>query len=585
VPFAVALVFLCWNINAHADKVPITILHTNDLHSAFEGSGPDTHWKNPLQSGEVRGHYARLACTIKAERAARAKSNEPLMLFDGGDFFGGTMFQAIGPGLTEPMSPELEFFARMRYDAITLGNHDFDAGRLGLQRMLDKARARGATTPVVASNLEPLDPSKRTGKNSMTLPAHALLEIKTKSKPLRVGVLGLLAPAGIMLSAPARGGLKFAGFRDKASKQEKSIFFKAARISLQALRKEYNPDLVVALVHGGDIDEELAQKVEGMDVIISGHTHQSYLRREGRTIIAQAGRGGESLGRIRMLYDTEAKSVEFATPNAENEHLIPMDGKACMDQNELASIRELKKAASRAVASAYDRAVFTAKTSYPFKHESQLPLGRFVWSNVRSALNKHLGKPVDVYLGTLGVLRGEIKVTNETTGTPLQFSDIFRILSLGFETIPAGSKRDESNIIPGSPVVLFYLRKGELKTLLEFLEFFGKFAKVAIPATSDNVNYTTRWWGIPLVNRLGGFTVDGKSLDELPDLMSIATTSYIASFFKQLRSMSYGLVRVSPRDAYDVPLKEFKPINVPREYQLLAEALEGSAAKVPAKGD
>jgi hypothetical protein len=573
------LLLVTWNQVAQAEKIPITILHTNDLHSSFEGSGPDALWRDSDRFTEIRGHYARLACTIKSERATRTRRGEPVLLFDAGDFFGGTMFHAIGPSLAEPTSPELEFFSRMGYNAITLGNHDFDAGLLGLERMIEKAKSRGSTPPIVASNLEPLDPSKRSEKNSMVLPAHALIEIKSNLKTLKVGVLGLLAPTAIRLSRPTRDGLRFAGFKDKGAKEEASAFFKAAKISLQALQKERNPDLVVALLHGGEVDQELAKNVAGIDLIISGHTHEKYLRQEGKTIIAQAGAFGEALGRIEIVYDTESKTVALANPKAQADHLIPMDDKACRDKGELTTVQSLKRAASRIVGAEYDKAIFTARTDYPFIHESQLPLGRFVWSRVRTALNRRLGKPVDVYLGTLGALRGEIRVKDKDKGTPLQYSDTFRLLSLGFETLPAAKRGERRDIVPGSPLVLFYLRKSEFKTLLELLEFIGKFKKVAIPATSDNVNYTTRWWGIPLLNRLGDFTIDGKSLDELPDLVSVATTSYIAGFFADLKGLSYGLIRIQPRDAYDNPVKKLKIIDVPREYQLLAEALEEKGAE------
>jgi 5'-nucleotidase/UDP-sugar diphosphatase len=575
--------FLCGEIiltlvtaPAYADLIPLTILHTNDLHSHFEGTGPDSTMAANPASSKALGGYARLSCAINAIRTNKQRTQEPVLLFDAGDFFSGTIFHTIAPQLDEPASPELEFFSRMHYDAITLGNHEFDTGRLGLQRIISKAKKRGASVPIVTSNLNPLSFVNRDDESSLNLLNQAVFEIKTPSRTLKVGVLGFASPNTIMLSSHGRDGMKFFGFNDENSREDSSEFFEAARASVESLRASENPDLVVALLHGGEIDKRLANKVPGINVIISGHTHEKYAIKQNGTIIAQTGSYGENLGNLSLTYDTNTHTADFSSPNASQDHLVAMNSHSCWDNTYGKEISLYRETAIRALASTqfkYDTPIVRVEKNLERKDQSRLPLGIFVWSNVRKALNSKLAKPVDVYLGNLGVLRAGFK-TLQGEPTVYQFSDIFKILSVGFETIPNPVDPSKTKILAGSPIVVFHLQKNELKSLIEFMEFYGKFSNVAIPALSDNVTYRERWWGIPLLNRLADFRVDGKSMDELPPLLSVATTAYVASFFKNLKGITYGLVNVTPRNEQGMPISEFTPANVPRDFELLAEALK-----------
>src|SRR5262245_10261253 len=116
---------------ASAAPFPFTVLHTNDLHSHVEGNGPDAFVGLPEKQSLIRGHYARLTTLISRIRKEKEAVHEPVLLVDGGDFFSGTLFHALSPSAS-PSSPELDFFAMNGYDAITVGNHEFDAGIAGL---------------------------------------------------------------------------------------------------------------------------------------------------------------------------------------------------------------------------------------------------------------------------------------------------------------------------------------------------------------------------------------------------------------------------------------------------------------------
>ena len=125
-----------------------TILHTNDMHSAFIGMGPASDY-NPfkLKDDKTRGGFARLAWLIAQRKAARGHQG-PVLVLDAGDYSMGTAFGAA----TREIGGELQLMSHMGYDATTFGNHDFDFGPAGLGESIDVAVKAGRFSTLVASN-------------------------------------------------------------------------------------------------------------------------------------------------------------------------------------------------------------------------------------------------------------------------------------------------------------------------------------------------------------------------------------------------------------------------------------------------
>jgi Calcineurin-like phosphoesterase len=122
-----------------------TILHTNDMHSAFIGSGPESDYTPfTLHDDNTRGGYARLAALIARRKEAR-KNQGPVLVLDAGDYSMGTAFGAA----TREIGGELQLMSRMGYDATTLGNHDFDFGPDGLGKSIGVAAKAGRVPPVL----------------------------------------------------------------------------------------------------------------------------------------------------------------------------------------------------------------------------------------------------------------------------------------------------------------------------------------------------------------------------------------------------------------------------------------------------
>ena len=131
-------------------KKTFTILHTNDMHSAFIGMGPASDYTPfELNDDKTGGGYARLAGLI-AQRKEMRNTEGPVLVLDAGDYSMGTAFGAA----TRETGGELKLMSQMGYDAITFGNHDFDLGPDGTAQSIAVAAKAGRVPAVIASNTD-----------------------------------------------------------------------------------------------------------------------------------------------------------------------------------------------------------------------------------------------------------------------------------------------------------------------------------------------------------------------------------------------------------------------------------------------
>lgn len=270
---AVGLTMINHELIAQEDVKRITILHTNDMHSRIE----------PFSSGSFKGigGMAQRSSIINEIR----KKEKNVLLFDAGDIFQGTPYFNFYGG-------ELEFklMSQMKYDAATLGNHDFDNGLYGLKKQL-----KHASFPFVCANY---DFSKTILKNSFK-PYKIFLKDGVK-----IGVFGI--------------GVELNGLVPKELYKETKYLdpiIEANKIS-DKLKNKKGCDLIVCLSHLGLMynsnkvsDLVIAQKSKHIDLIIGGHTH-SFLEKpiletnlDGKkVIINQVGWGGINIGKIDFIF-------------------------------------------------------------------------------------------------------------------------------------------------------------------------------------------------------------------------------------------------------------------------------------------
>ena len=260
----------------------ITILHTNDVHSHIDPF-PENHNDFPNLGG-----LARRATLVEAIR----KENKNTLLFDAGDIFQGTPYFNFYGG-------ELEFklMSKLKYDAATIGNHDFDNGIDGLL-----AQMPHADFELLSANYD----FTNTVMDGHVKP-YRIFEVDG----VKVGVYGL--------------GIALEGLVDERMYKETEYKdpYEIAMDTERRLKEEEQCNLIVCLSHIGydyatadkPNDLTLAAKTRFTDLIIGGHTH-TFLDRptivsnsKGREVLVnQVGCFGIHLGRIDFYFDATGNS-------------------------------------------------------------------------------------------------------------------------------------------------------------------------------------------------------------------------------------------------------------------------------------
>ena len=224
---------------ADGDK-RLVILHTNDTHSTILPVSPLI--EDTMKAD--RGGFLRRIALVEAERA----KDPELLLFDSGDFSQGSSFFTLYKG-----EVEVSLMNRMRYDACTLGNHEFDFGVENLATQL-----RRANFPIVCANYD-----------FGTTPLATLVRpyVVLKRKGLRIGVFGLSPQPEGLIATENYAGITF---RDP---------IEATRKTVSTLRTKEKCDLVICLSHLGWpakdplSDSNVFTKTEGVDLVLGGHSH------------------------------------------------------------------------------------------------------------------------------------------------------------------------------------------------------------------------------------------------------------------------------------------------------------------------
>lgn len=220
----------------------LVILHTNDTHSCIFPLNP--HLADTMLAG--RGGFIR-----RAEMVRRERSKHPdMLLFDSGDFSQGSPYYTLYKG-----DVEVGLMNLMRYDAATIGNHEFDFGVENMARLFKKA-----DFPIVCANYD----FTGTALEGVVKPYVVL-----RRGGLRIGVFGLSPQLDGLVMAKTCAGVKY---NDPV---------KAANDVAKLLKEQEKCDLVVCLSHlGWDIigvdDTELMRQTRNIDIVLGGHSHSYF---------------------------------------------------------------------------------------------------------------------------------------------------------------------------------------------------------------------------------------------------------------------------------------------------------------------
>lgn len=285
---AAALAFNPFDALATDDVVKLTILHTNDVHSRVEPFPMDGSRNQGL------GGAARRAALLKRIRL----EEQNVLLLDAGDIFQGTPYFNLYGG-----EVEIKLMTAMKYDAATMGNHDFDNGLEGFYKQLPHA-----DFPILCSNYDFSD----------TLLQRSTQPYKVfKKGGLKIGVFGIGLELKGLVEEKNYGHTRYLDPVNKANEMA------------SLLKNELKCDLVICLSHLGYkynsakvSDQILAAENHHIDLIIGGHTHTFMGQPEdvrnldgGITTINQVGFAGINLGRIDYYFERyQGKRVKTASP-------------------------------------------------------------------------------------------------------------------------------------------------------------------------------------------------------------------------------------------------------------------------------
>jgi len=274
--FLVAFFLTPFSAESAGAPVGITILHVNDTHGRILPEiEKGVNKKRPV------GGAAWLAKMVEKERE---KNPGGTLLLSAGDMFQGTAVSKEFNG-----KPVLEVMNAMKFDAMTVGNHEFDWGQ---NVLVDLSRA--ARFPFLSGNIR-----DGYGKRPLWLKPYVILE----RKGLKIAVIGMTT--------------ELTQYIVKSENVKGLTFLKAGDALPPAIKeaKSQGAKTIVVLSHAGlDADKQTALEIPGIDVIVGGHSHTAVTTPvvAGRTIIVQAGCYGHFLGVLRLKIDPESgRVVEF----------------------------------------------------------------------------------------------------------------------------------------------------------------------------------------------------------------------------------------------------------------------------------
>ncbi|MGR3662725.1 MAG: bifunctional metallophosphatase/5'-nucleotidase [Paracoccaceae bacterium] len=291
----------------------LTILHTNDFHARFEpiskydaGCGEEDN-----AEGKCFGGSARLVTAIEA---ARARSNNSILV-DGGDQFQGTLFYTYYKGALAA-----EMMNKMGYDAMTVGNHEFDDGPEVLRGFMD-----AVDFPVLMSNAD---------VSAEPLLAGALQKsIIIKRGGELIGLIGLTPQDTDELASPGDNVV----FSDPVAAVQAEVDMLTAA----------GANIIIVLSHSGfGVDQRIAMETKGVDVIVGGHSNTflsntsdrasgPYPMMIGLTAIVQAYAYGKYLGELNLTFDDGGKIIGMVGEP------IVLDGDVVEDSTTKARIAEM----------------------------------------------------------------------------------------------------------------------------------------------------------------------------------------------------------------------------------------------------
>lgn len=243
--------------SAYSGQTGIRILYLNDFHGFAEPY-------RSYGSDEMRGGIAYLAAKVD-----KLRNEKPSLLLSGGDMIQGDNWANLFQG-----ESVIELMNIMRFDAMVVGNHEFDFGQEVLKRRISQARFA-----VLGANVEGMD----------MLKPYIIKDLNG----IRIGIIGVVTEDTASSTHPKNvSGLKFLPLKETVARYAREL--------------KDRTDMLIVLSHNGlPADRALAAHVDGIDVIVGGHSHTKVEQpvTEGKTVIVQAWEHAKALGVLDITFE------------------------------------------------------------------------------------------------------------------------------------------------------------------------------------------------------------------------------------------------------------------------------------------
>ena len=539
-----------------------TILFTHDLHSHF--------LPQPTAEGGESGGYARLKTVIDGERAM----NPDALLVDGGDFSIGSLIQT----LYTTQAAELRTMGAMGYDAVTIGNHEFDHKGVGFAEMLNSAKAAqmAAMGLLTDSQYPPRNlEAYQAQYGPLTLALPALLEANyapADDNPDRAFIRSAMEDYGVTdCMTLERGGVTYGLFglmgvdSDECAPTSgftRTDAAKAAKRCVETLKGE-GAEIIVCLSHSGtgdslasSEDEELAKAVDGIDVIVSGHTHSTLAEPlvVNDTYIVSSGPYCQNLGSLTFSWDDggEKRLLDY--------RLIPIDETVAENPEIAGLVEQWKDMVGETYLARYGltydevltRSDYDLNTPASAVQENNglgtLVSDAFLWAD-RTLNAAYADSPHTVSVTADGVLRANLPAGDLTA-------------AMAFDVLSMGVGEDGTS---GFPLVAVYLTGKELKAAMEVdasvtpimpaAQLYMSGAKYAF---NTKRMFFNRVYGAALTDVTFDESGTGNAY-EIDDnaLYRVVTGMYSAQMLGTVKSKSMGLLSLEPKQANGTPVTDF----------------------------
>ena len=457
---------LAISAGAAAADYTLTILHTNDFHARFEpvSKFDSSCGAEDNAEGKCFGGTARLVTAI-AE--ARKRSNNSILV-DGGDQFQGTLFYTYYKGKVAA-----EMMNKLGYDAMTVGNHEFDDGPEVLRGFMD-----AVNFPVLMSNADLSGEELLRGR----LAKSTIIERGGE----KLGLIGLTPQDTDELASPGPNII----FTDPVG---------AVQAEVEKLEAEGVNKIIVLSHSGYGVDQKVAAETTGVDVIVGGHSNTllsntderaegPYPTMVGTTAIVSAYAYGKFLGELNVTFNDAGEIVE-----ARGEPLV-MDGAVTEDAPTVARIAELagplEEIRQRVVAEAAapidgDKGTCRARECTMGNLVADAMLDRVKAQGVTISIANSGGLRASIDAGevTMGEVLTVLPFQNTLSTFQARGSTILAGLENGFSQIEEGAGRFpqvagmkvvyDPNAAPGNRVVSVDVKEGDAWVPLDAEKVYG----------------------------------------------------------------------------------------------------------------